>query len=403
MAGLAISGAAPVCTSTWPAWPQWGGAEAAAVSRVLESGDWSGYSAEIGQFEERFAARHEARHCVSTSNGTVSLVVALLALGIQPGDEVIVPPYTFFATASAVRLVNAIPVFVDIDAGSWNLNLDAVEAAVGPRTRAVIPVHFAGLPVDMDRLTRIARQHDLRILEDAAHAHGSRWGGRSVGAIGDAGSFSFQANKNLTAGEGGALVSNDGALALRMWSLANHGRDRGDWYEHQRVGANHRMGAWQAALLQAQLDRMDAQLERRMRSGRLLRESLADSGLSAQTWDPRANSHAHHLLALRYNPAHFAGAPRDAFAAALRAEGIPCSLGYPRPLYQQAALTDGPSRVEPCPVAERTCQESIWLSQNLLLADDAELQAIPTAIARIHTHAAELPHARTDRKLIHHL
>ena len=221
---LAIHGGQPVRTQPWPSWPQWDETERAGLLAVLERGEWGGYDTAVTEFESAFAARHAAQFCVTTVNGTTTLETALRALNIGPGDEVIVPPYTFIATAASVRIVGATPVFADVDLDTWNLSIPAVEAAISDRTKAVIPVHFGGLPVDFDSLLPLARKHNLFVIEDAAHAHGSSWNGQPVGALGVAGSFSFQASKNLTAGEGGALLTNDPDLAERMWSIANCGR-----------------------------------------------------------------------------------------------------------------------------------------------------------------------------------
>lgn len=324
----AILGGIPVRTDPWPSWPTWDEAEERALLEVLHSGEWGGYAAGVGEFEQRFAALTGTAHCVTTSNGTVSLVAALAALGVSAGDEVLVPAYTFAATANAVALLGARPVFVDIEPGTWNLDPAAAEAAITDRTRAIVPVHFAGHPVDLDVLLPLAERHGLAVLEDAAHAPGSSWRGRPVGSFGSLASFSFQGFKNLTAGEGGAVVGDDRALIDRAWGMANHGRVRdGSWYEHREVGSNYRLGGFQAAVLLTQLDRYPAQLAARMAAGRRLRTGLADSGLLAAGWDERAERHAHHLLPLRFQPEQFAGIDRDTFARAMFAEGVPLATG----------------------------------------------------------------------------
>ena len=285
---LAIHGGEPARNRPWPGWPQWDESEQSGLMAVLERGEWGGYDAAVADFENAFAARHAARFCVTAVNGTTTLETALRALGIGRGDEVIVPPYTFIATAAAVRIVGATPVFVDVDLETWNLSVSAVEAAVNPRTKAVIPVHFGGLSVDLDSLLPLARRHNLVVIEDAAHAHGSSWRGQPVGALGTVGSFSFQTSKNLTAGEGGALLTNDDDLAELLWSIVNCGRRRsGDGYEHPNLGTNLRLSGWHAAVLSAGLSRLDDQLQRRMSNARRLRSFLAEvDGLSPQRWDP---------------------------------------------------------------------------------------------------------------------
>jgi dTDP-4-amino-4,6-dideoxygalactose transaminase len=396
MSTLALHGGAPVCTKPWPQWPQWGESERQQLERVLESGEWGGYNETVGQFEAAFARRHDARHCIAATNGTLSLVAALQANHIGPGDEVIVPPYTFIATANAVQLVGATPVFVDIELETFNIDLAAVAAAVTERTRAVIPVHFAGLPVDMDALMALAEKHDLLVVEDAAHAHGSTWNGRPVGALGHIGSFSFQASKNLTAGEGGALLTNHDDLRDRLWSYVNQGRAPQEtaWYGHPNLGSNLRLSGWQAGILLAQLGRFEEQLARRMENARRLHDILAEvDGLQPTRWDERVDHHAHHLFIMRYDPAGFNGVARETFVAALQAEGVPCSTGYDRPLYQHPPLSGEHSRITGCPQAEQACREAIWLSQSTLLAKPGEMDEIAAAIFKIRDQIDALAEA----------
>ncbi|MCB0187300.1 MAG: aminotransferase class I/II-fold pyridoxal phosphate-dependent enzyme, partial [Caldilineaceae bacterium] len=184
MTKLAINGGEPIRTKAWPQWPQWGDEEKDQVLQVLESGEWGGFNDAVKEFETTFAARHSATYCYTATNGTQSLEAALRVVGVGHGDEVIVPPYTFIATANAPRLAGATPVFVDIDPATYNLDIKLVEAAITPKTKAIIPVHFAGLPADMDALVPLAEKHGLYIIEDAAHAHGSTWHGKPVGTIG---------------------------------------------------------------------------------------------------------------------------------------------------------------------------------------------------------------------------
>jgi len=389
---LAIHGGQPVRTQPWPSWPQWDETERAGLLAVLERGEWGGYDTAVTEFESAFAARHAAQFCVTTVNGTTTLETALRALEIGPGDEVIVPPYTFIATAASVRIVGATPVFADVDLDTWNLSTPAVEAAVTDRTKAVIPVHFGGLPVDFDSLLPLARKHNLFVIEDAAHAHGSSWNGQPVGALGVAGSFSFQASKNLTAGEGGALLTNDPQLAERMWSIANCGRGPdGIGYEHPNLGTNLRLSGWQAAILSAGLTRLDDLLLRRMSNARRLRGFLEEiDGLSPQRWDPRAGDHAHHIFLMRYDAESFAGLPRQAFISALRAENIPVGPLYPYPLYRQPPLVEPFSRITPCPNSEQLCQQTVSLSQNVLLAEPHEMDDILQAILKVRQNIAAL-------------
>ena len=389
MTQLAINGGAPVRTKPWPRWPQWDGRERQRVLDVLESGEWGGFNPVVREFEQMFGQRHQAKHCLAATNGTLSLEAALRVVGVGHGDEVIVPPYTFIATANAVRLTGATPVFVDIEPDTYNIDATKIEAALSPKTKAIMPVHFAGLPADMDAIMALAQQHNLFVIEDAAHAHGSTWRGRPMGTLGHIGSFSLQASKNLTAGEGGILLTNHDDLAQKLWSYINQGRSpEGAWYEHESLGSNLRLTGWQAAILLAQMERFDEQLARRQQNARHLNTFLEEiDGLEPMRWDPRAENHAHHLFMMRYDAAGFQGLAREQFVAALRAEGVPCSTGYALPLYKQPPLNEQYSRIMPCPVAEKACQEVIWIGQSMLLADPSEMDDIVQAVVKIRENA----------------
>jgi len=382
----AILGGTPVRTAPWPKWPVWGDEERKGVLDVLESGQWGGYSDRVAAFEEAFGRLAGARRCSAMANGTVTLISSLVALGVRPGDEVIVPSYTFAATANAVALAGATPVFADVEYATWNMDVAHAASLITDRTRAIVPVHFAGHPVDMDPLMAVAVRHGIGVLEDAAHAPGSSWQGTAVGSLGHIASFSFQGFKNLTSGEGGAITTNDDALAEAAWTHGNHGRDRdGSWYTHRKVGSNHRLTGFQAAILLAALGRYEEQLARRMAAGRYLRAALAGSGLTPAAWDERAERHAHHLLPLHYDRLAFGGLDRADFALALIAEGIPCPTGYPVPLNRQPAFGGRPGE---CPVADAACEDTVWISQHLLLAEEGDLADIVEAVGRVRTHAA---------------
>ena len=281
MPRLAINGAAPVRTEPFPSWPMNLEASARAAGETVRSGQWGSIQGEkVSSLEQRFASFQHAAHGIAVCNGTTALCLALQAVGIEPGDEVIVPAYTFIASASSVVMSNAVPVFVDIDPLTYNLDPDRVEEAVTPRTKAIVAVHFAGLPADMDRLGEIAGRHGLAVIEDAAQAHGARWGGRGVGAIGSIGAFSFQSSKNLNAGEGGIMLTNDDGLAAAARSLADCGHaEHGPRYNHFRMAGNNRMTEVQGALLLVQMDHLEAQADLRHANGAYLsRTPRGDSG-----------------------------------------------------------------------------------------------------------------------------
>lgn len=399
MERLALEGGTPVRTKPFPKWPFWDENDVEAVAEVVASGQWWRLEGtKVREFERAFAEYHHARYGVCVTNGTAALEVALRAAHIGCGDEVIVPAYTFIATATAPLTVGATPVFVDIDPHTFQIDPLAVEAAITPATRAVIPVHFGGGPADMDAILEIARRHDLVVIEDAAQAHGAEWRGRRVGAIGHMGCFSFQASKNLTAGEGGIVLTDDEELAEAVWSVHNIGRRRGGaWYEHYVLGGNFRMTEFQAALLLHQLIRLPEQTERRNHNALYLTKELqAIPGICPAYRDERVTSHAYHLYLFWYDPDAFGGHSRDEFLQALRAEGIPCSGGYGNPLHQEPLFRERWGLRELCrvgrhieyaqlslPHSERACREAVWLFQNLFLGDEWDMVDIVTAIDKI--------------------
>src|SRR5687767_12869889 len=241
-APLAIDGGPKTREKAWPKWPVWGDSEERAVLDVLRSGQWwSVGGRKVPEFEQAFARFHDAKHAIAVTNGTAAIEVCLRALGIGCRHEVIVPPYTFIATASSVLAVSATPVFVDIEPRTLNIDPALIESAITSRTKAIIAVHIAGCPADMDGVLEVARKHDLAVIEDACQAHAAEWKGRKVGALGHYGTFSFQASKNLNAGEGGLILTDDERLAESAWSVHNVGRTRGGaWYEHPVLGGNFR-------------------------------------------------------------------------------------------------------------------------------------------------------------------
>ncbi len=403
---LALLGGRPVRTRPFTSWPVFGKAEEVRLLRALRSGRWGRLDGkEVARFEERFAAMHGCKYGVAMANGTVSLRLGLMAACLRPEDEVIVPPYTFFSTASAVIEANMVPVFADVDLDTFNLDPRAVAAAVTPRTRAVIPVHFAGLPADMDALTGIARKHKLLVLEDAAHAHGARYRDRPAGSLGRLASFSFQSTKNLTCGEGGVTTTNDADLAAACRSLHNCGRvPTGVWYEHHVLSGNYRLGEFQGAVLNAQLDRFEAQAKTRDRNGRHLAGRLAAlPGIHPQKLPDSCTRHAYHLFMLRVDGREF-GAPREAVIEALRAEGIPCSPGYgfslpQQPMFRRRAF--GPylprlarqldyGRVR-CPNSDLICREqAVWLEHAMLLGPRSDVDDIYRAFEKVYERRAAL-------------
>ncbi|MGI8468622.1 MAG: DegT/DnrJ/EryC1/StrS family aminotransferase [Pyrinomonadaceae bacterium] len=385
MEKLAILGGEPVRQNPFARFPVYDERELVALKEVLESGIWGGYHPKVAEFERAFADFQEARFGIAAANGTVTLETALAAAGIGAGDEVIVPPISFIATATAVLRVGATPVFADIDGATCNLNPARVSEAVTERTRAIIPVHFAGQPADMDALMDIAERHNLVVIEDCAHAHGATWKGKSVGSFGDFGSFSFQASKNLTAGEGGFLTTNNEELAEIARSICNQGRKTGGaWYEHFRLGTNYRLTGWQAAILLTQFARLPEQLETRAKNARFLNEQLAGMDLiSLPTIDERVTRHSFYLYLIRLDLKRFPNLTKNKFVEALTAEGIPCSAGYPHPLYKNPVFNDYQHIVKNCPEAEKMCSDTFWLSHEIMLSRPEEIKDVVLAFAKI--------------------
>jgi len=402
---LALFGGKPVRSTPFPTWPIFGAPEEQRLLQTLRSGQWGKLDGlEVAEFEKRFAALHGCKHAIGVVNGTVSLRIALLAAGIGAEDEVIVPPYTFFSTASAVIEANAIPVFADIDLDTFNIDPRAIKSAITPRTKAIIPVHFAGQIADMDAIMSIAKEHDLVVIEDAAHAHGASHHNRPAGSIGHMGSFSFQSSKNLTAGEGGIITTSNDDLAEACRSIHNCGRVTGGiWYEHHVFSGNYRLGEFQGAILNCQIDRLEEQTHTRHDNGKYLSSLLDDlPGLHMQKRPPEATRHSYHLFMLRLDPALF-GAPRNSVLRALEAEGIPCSAGYglslpDQPMFRNKAF--GPYlptasgrldyRESCCPNSDLVCEQCIWLEQNLFLGSRADMDDIAAAFEKIYEHRDSL-------------
>lgn len=406
MSKLAVKGGKPVRTKPYPKWPIFDERELEALKEVLYSGVWGIGGTKKKEFEEKFAAYQDARYGVAVTNGTAALEVVFRATGIGMGDEVVMPAYTFMATAAAVLYVGALPVFVDIDPETFTIDPEKIEDAITDKTKAIVPVHIGGCPADMDSILRTAEKHDLFIVEDACQAWGAEWRGRKVGALGDMGTFSFQSSKNITSGEGGIVVTNDRKLYELCWSYHNCGRTvEGAWYQHDLLGANLRMTEFQAAILLVQLTRLEEQTKRRNENARYLSKRLSEiNGVEPLKKDPRVTRHAYHLYIFKYDAEQFRGLPKDRFVQALRAEGIPCSGGY-KPLYKEKFMlnlvnnrflvkeygekTDY-SRVR-LPVTEKMCyDEAVWFYQYMLLGTKEDMDDIVDAIVKIQEHADEI-------------
>ncbi len=352
-----------------PSWPVSTDRERVLLGQVLASPQWGGFNPMIGEFEQKFAAYQHCAHGVAAVNGTVTLEMMLVAAGIGPGDEVIVPAISFVSTASAVSRMGATPVFVDIEPYTFNMDPAEARRAVTPKTKAIMAVHFGGPLADMDALVALAGETGVILLEDAAHAHGAEWRGKRAGSFGLASSFSFQNGKVMTAGEGGIVLTNDAAFAERMRSFMNQGRRPGySFFHHFEAGNNYRMSALHAAVLLAQLERLDEQIELRMGNAPIL---MGLPGIRWQEVPAAVNRNPWYLLLGRISEEEL-GETRDAFCARLQASGIPVTPFYPHTLYQNPMYVGGlPHRVLPCPNAEVCVRDAFWMPFRLLMGDVA--------------------------------
>ena len=423
MGKLAITGGKPLRRKPFSAWPEYTGRELAALKQVLASRNWGGYpfpNAKAGKFAQKFARFHGAKYCIALANGTVAIEVALKAIGIKPGDEVIVPAYTWEGSVGPILLLNAVPVFVDIDPDTYCLDHRLIEKALTPKTRAILPVHLAMRFADMDEIMRIAADRKIAVIEDCAHAHGGRWHDKGAGASGDAGCFSFQSSKLMTAGEGGAFVTSNLEYYERAQSYVNCGRASiTDNYRHRLIGFNYRITEFQAAILEAQLERLPQQAKTRQANMNHFEKRLARiPGLGFLKRDKRNTRIAAYQYVFKYQPEHFGGTPRAAFLGALEMEGVPCDGLFYEPVYRSAlfpvdagefpALSWG--RTEPldlkslyhCPVSERAAyHESVWLPHHIFLGTRKDTDDIADAVLKVCENMDELrglKHPAIDRK-----
>jgi dTDP-4-amino-4,6-dideoxygalactose transaminase len=407
----ALLGGAKVRATPFRPWPVASAEEEKAILSTLRSGKWfRGSGQNVLKFEQAYASLTGSPFCLATANGTSALYVSLNTLGVEPGDEVIVPPYTFVATVNAVLRQFALPVFVDTDPETFQMDHRKAEAAFSERTKAIMPVHLGGAVCDLDALVPLARKHNAVLIEDACQAHLAEWKGRKVGTFGDAGCFSFQESKNLSSGEGGAILFKDEALMERAYAFHNNGSGRGRggvMPSYAWSGANLRLTEFQAALLLARMDRLASESKTRSENAAYLSSMLEKiPGIKPVKMHAGCTNNAWHLYMFRYDPQAFSGLPRAAFLKAMAAEGIPASGGYTplnkqpfiknvieskpyRKLFPANVINEWAGRNE-CPANDRLCSEAVWFTQNMLLGPRSDMDQIVEAVTKIQAHAGDI-------------
>ena len=414
MSDLALFGGEPVRKAPYPAWPVHDERELEAVDAVIRSGQWGGFpypGPQSQAFAEGFAQMQGGQYAVLAVNGTVTLEVALRAAGIGWGDEVIVPAYTFQATAAGAMAAGAIPVMADIDPDTYCLSVAAIEQKLTPRTRAIIPVHLGAQMADMDAIMALAERHNLIVVEDCAHAHGAKWRGRGAGTFGHFGSFSLQSSKILTTGEGGVLLARTRELADGAAAIINCGRPADAAGEHFEMGANFRMAEVQAALGNVALTRFPEQARQREAMLNYAEEGLSEvPGVRLLKHDLRHTSRSFYAFIFAIDPQAFGGG-HEPVAEALRAEGIPAHAGYP-PTHHDPLFNPRLSRLpvpsaypeyfqfdqQHFPEAERAGErEAIWLTEATFRDGTRGIDDMLAALRKVHSLKLNRKDAKTLR------
>ena len=410
----AILGGQKIRTKEWPGWPMWDPAtDEEQVIKVLRSGVWSRANV-VTEFEKKWAEMIGSKRCLAVVNGTNALIAALAQSGIGGGDEVLVPPYTFIATTISILQVGAMPVFVDTDPETFQIDPSKIEAKITPRTKAILPVHILGLPADMVRIMEIAEKHNLIVIEDACQAWLAEINHKKVGTFGNAGCFSFQNSKNIPIGEAGAIVSDDDEFMDRCFSYHNYGNPYGTMVGEVgsgtvMAGTKLRLTEYQAAIGLAQIKRLEEQTSKRNENASYLSSQIKKTpGILPYKLYKNVTRAAFHLYPFRYKKEEFNGLTRSQFLKALSTEGIPASGGYTplnkMPYLKNVMQTKNFKLMYPpemldynkymeqnqCPANDQLCEEAIWFSQSMLLAEKSDMDDIATAIERIHRNADKI-------------
>jgi len=413
---LAILGGQPVRTKPFPSWPIIDETDEKSVLSALRSGIWS-RGKMVATIEKRFAELVGAKYCLITGSGTQALNTALHVLGITGGDEVLVTPYTFVATVDAILLEDALPVFADIDPETFQINPDKLEEKITENTKAVLPVHINGGVVNMDKINSIAKKYDLKVVEDACQAILAEWRGKKVGTLGDLGCFSFQTTKNLTCGEGGAILGEDEKVIDRCYSFHNFGRPKGKYMArdkggHPILGTKYRISTIHAAILNAQMERVEEQTKKRSENADYLTSRIKEiPGIIPRKDYKETTRTAYYKYALRYKKEYFNGIPREKFFSAMRAEGIPCSWGLGvleglpinregliektlnsknfKKIYSKERLNKYREQNQ-CPESDRLCKEVMGFSGEFFIGTKKDMDDIADAVLKIYENRDKL-------------
>jgi dTDP-4-amino-4,6-dideoxygalactose transaminase len=411
----ALLGGKPVRTKPTHQWPVFDEREDKAILEAVHSGKWfRGSGKNVASFESAYAKATGAKNCLATNSGTSALFSSLEAVGVSAGDEVIVAPYTFIATVNVILLHHALPIFVDTDPETFQIDARKIEAAITERTTAIIPVHLGGSAADLDTILAVAKKHKLAVIEDTCQSHLGEWRGRKLGTWGDTGCFSFQASKNLNCGDGGAVLTDNNEWADKAYAFHNNCRARqtlsNNFVYQSSRGGNMRMTEFQAAILLAQMTRLEDQMKTREDNAAYLRTLLKEiPGIVPAKMYDSCSRNAYHLFMYRYEKEHFAGLPRKQFLKALNAEGIECNAGYPmlnkesfiknslasksyQRLFPADALSKWSERTQ-CPANDKLSEEAAWFTQTTLLGPRGDMDQMAEAVRKIQKHAAELAKA----------
>ncbi len=412
MAKLAITGGEPVRKTPFTRWPVLTNEEKANMEDVLTSLNWGGqpFPGKYGHvFAQKFAAFQTAKYGQCVSTGTIAIETCLKAIQIKPGDEVIVPAYTWEGTVGPVLLLNAVPIFVDVDPETYCLDAKLIEKAITPKTKALLPVHLGMRFSDMDEILRIAKKHHLKVIEDCAHAHGAMWNGKGAGSMGDLGAFSFQSSKLITCGEGGAVITNTLEYMELAQSYINVGRaSLTDQFHRRILGFNHRLSELQACVLGPQLERLPQQAAIREKNMKHFESKMQNTpAIKLLKPEPRITRIAPYGYVLKYFEDKANGIPRAAFVAALQLEGIPCDGLFYEPVYKSSLFPldsqDFPAlswgREKPldlrsmysCPESERAAyHEAVWFPHYLFLGGPEDSDSVANAIHKVLDNCEEL-------------